>query len=137
MSHKSADHEAVWKTVQSINEAWVMGQLQKLTEYFRPNIVMVLPDFEGRAEGAEAIINTYKQFCDNATVYHFMEGENPHIDIDGNTAMVCYSYDVKYGLGTKIFEGEGQEIWALVKDDGRWQATWRMMTDIEEREAAD
>lgn len=49
--------------VERINDAWLEGRTDRLADLFHAGIVMVLPGFAGRVEGAEAVVAGFEDFC--------------------------------------------------------------------------
>ena len=50
-------------------------------------IVMVFPGFAGRIQGRDAFIAGFRDFCENATIHHFNEGEH-QIDVAAHEAFL-------------------------------------------------
>ena len=109
-----------------MNRAWSKGKLEKLEEYFHKDVVMVAPEFNARAEGREACIESYEEFIGRATVAAFRESDIV-IDIWGATGVSTYSWDIEYELGGQVYKETGRELLVFVRTRGRWQLVWRAL----------
>jgi uncharacterized protein (TIGR02246 family) len=118
--------EEIWQLIQQMNDAWVKDRPEDLASFFREDMVIVHPDFTQRAEGREACLASYQDFCKQAAIQDF-KTSNPGIDIFGGTAIATYSYEITYEMGGERFTDLGRDIFVFVRSDDRWQAVWRTM----------
>ncbi len=128
-SLQTKDQQEVWKVVQEVNEAWVKGHPENLENFFREDMVIVPPDFQQRAVGRESCVASYKDFCRQATVQDFME-KDPGIDVFGNTAVVTYSFEIRYEMKGGTFHEAGRDVFVLLREGGNWRAVWRTMIPL-------
>lgn len=54
------------QVLNRINKAWLNGRPGELREYFHGDMVLVHPGLEGRAEGGETCVQSYKDFTGQA-----------------------------------------------------------------------
>jgi hypothetical protein len=89
---KDGEQEAVWEVMQAINRAWVHGRPDEMEPHLHPDMVIVTSDVEYRADGRDACIDTYKDFCKRATIQDYKE-DQPNVDIFDEQAVVIYQFD--------------------------------------------
>ncbi len=114
----------VWQTVQALNRLWtVENRAGELGRYFHEKMVAITPTDRLRVEGREACVAGWKAFSDNAGIHHWKEID-PKIEVfaDGNFAVVTYYYDISFDMGGQTIKLGGRDMFALVKEDGRWLA---------------
>ena len=90
----SARH-AVAETMQRINHAWLDGRPGDIAALIHPAMVMVYPGFAGRGEGRDTIVAGFVDFCSNARVHSYQEGE-AQIDVAGEAAVMSYTFEMLY-----------------------------------------
>ncbi len=120
------DNEAdiVWNTVQVLNRAWVEdGDAGKLREYFHRDIVAITPVDRERLEGCEACVAGWAEFV-KASKINRWHVSDPDVRLygGGHFAIVTYYYDMSYDTGGKTVETAGRDMFAIVKENGRWWA---------------
>ena len=121
-SDSTAAAEAAWATVQAVNRAWAVHRsLDSLRPHFHPGFVGIYPGSSERTEGIEAVLASYAGFLGAATVNRFRE-EQPRIQVYGGDmfVVVTYVYDMEYVQGGRTIPTTGQDMYALVKEGGRW-----------------
>jgi ketosteroid isomerase-like protein len=122
----------VARVLDAIHRAWTEGRASDLVESFDENIVMVLPGFDGRIEGRDALIAGFEDFCRNARLLGFEESDR-QVDVRDSTAVASFAYVVRYERDGKGYRATGRDLWIFHRfDDGRWRAVWRTMLDVEE-----
>ena len=128
------EREGVASAIHGINEAWLAGRVQDLAAMVHDEIVMVFPGFAGRIQGRDAFIAGFRDFCENATIHHFNEGEH-QIDVAGETAVVNFGYEMLYERSAEQFHTTGRDLWVFAKHGTGWLAVWRTMLDVNETAA--
>jgi uncharacterized protein (TIGR02246 family) len=118
--------DEIRELIERMNDAWVKGEFEQLSSFFREDIAMVHPDFVQRTEGREACIASYRDFCTQAKVNDFKLGETS-IDVFDDTAVATYSYEISYEMGGEQFTDTGRDLFVFIRDNDRWQAVWRTM----------
>jgi uncharacterized protein (TIGR02246 family) len=125
---------AVSAAMQRINQAWLDCRPKDLAPLLHPDMIMVFPGFSGRAEGREALVTGFVDFCDNATVHEYQESEH-QVDVVGDTAVVSFKYEMVYERSGQRYRATGRDLWVFTHQDGDWLAVWRTMLDLQEQPA--
>ena len=125
---------AVSAAMQRINQAWLDRRPKDLAPLLHPDMIMVFPGFSGRAEGREALVTGFVDFCDNATVHEYQESEH-QVDVVGDTAVVSFKYEMVYERSGQRYRATGRDLWVFTQRDGDWLAVWRTMLDLQEQPA--
>jgi ketosteroid isomerase-like protein len=114
----------------TINGAWLSTNLEAvetaLQSCFHRDMVIKGGDLETAAEGRKACVRSYIDFIDQAKISEFKQDE-PDIRIFGNTAIASYSWRIGYSMGGKDYDEKGWDIFAFMREDGKWLAVWRAM----------
>ncbi len=120
--------DGAWEVVRRINRAWTSGDLDDMAELFHPDVVVVHPNFEGRSEGREACVGSYRDFAAQATVKRLDEFD-PQVDVFGDTAVVTYGFQLEYEMGGAALLDRGRDLFVLRRRDGSgpWQVIWRTL----------
>jgi len=122
----------VTAVLEKINRAWLERRPADLSRYFHPVLTMVFPGFSGRAEGREASIAGFTDFCTNAIIHEYKENDL-QIDVIGSTAIANYTYVTVYERAGKRSRATGRDLWVFSVHDGVWLAVWRTMLDLAEQ----
>jgi ketosteroid isomerase-like protein len=122
----SAIHDQLWSHVQTLNNLWVNGKPDQLNPFFREDVVVLHFDYKTRLRGREAVINSYREFCDESTVHSFQQFK-PVIDVFGQTAVVTYAFEIEYEMGDKTYNESGRDMFVFLHEDDQWLVVWRTM----------
>ena len=128
----SEDGDAIRQLVTKINDAWLTGRVDELNECFDENIVMVPSGFEGRAEGRDACVASFKEFIQQARVQEYTQSE-PEIDVWGSAAVATFSWEIEYEMNATSFQESGRDVYVLARAEVGWKAVWRMMIQSSQR----
>jgi hypothetical protein len=90
-------------------------------------MVIVGPDGQRYAEGRDASVESYRTFCEQATVTGYKELE-PTVDVYNHLAVVSYGFDIDYTLDGKPATESGQDFFVLERDGDGWLAVWRQLS---------
>jgi ketosteroid isomerase-like protein len=126
------DRDAALDAMQRINRTWLEGRPRDLAPLLHPAVVMVLPGFSGRAEGRDALVAGFIDFCDHAELYEYEESGH-QIDVTGDTAVVSYAFDMVYERDGARYQSTGHDVWVFTRQGGAWLAVWRALPDLAER----
>jgi ketosteroid isomerase-like protein len=134
MTDLHPDVASVSDTLQQINRIWREGRPQDLQPYLHPGIVMVYPGFQGRAEGRDALIAGFVDFCTNAKTESYTES-GQEVDLIGNTAVASFRFEMVYTRDGASWRSTGRDLWVFERQGDGWLAVWRTMLDLAEEPA--
>lgn len=123
---ESPIHDHLWAHIQRLNNLWVGGNPNQLESFFREDVVILHFDYKTRLRGREAVLNSYREFCDESTVHDFKQFK-PVIDVFGNTAVVTYAFEIEYKMGDQTYNESGRDMFILVQEASKWLVIWRTM----------
>jgi|RhiMethySRZTD1v2_1073278.scaffolds.fasta_scaffold277095_3 hypothetical protein len=125
---------AVAEEMRLINSAWLSGRVDDMEASLHPDIVMALPGVAGRVQGRDALLAGFRDFCNNAKVHEFHDGEM-RIDVAGRTAVVTIQYEMIYERSSTRYRATGRDLWVFERHGGSCLAVWRTMLDMQENAA--
>jgi hypothetical protein len=99
-----------------------------------PEIVLVIPGFSGQVRGREPFLAGFRDFILNARIHEFHEHDH-HIDVVDVTAVVTFTYEMRYDRSGERYRATGRDLWIFQKEGGTWVAVWRTMLDLQESPA--
>ena len=134
LSDDTTARRAVAETMRRINQAWLDGQPDDLAPLIHPAMAMVYPGFAGRGEGRNTIVAGFVDFCSNARVHSYREGDS-QIDVAGETAVMSYNFEMRYERSGEKYLATGRDLWVFTRLEGQWLGAWRTMFDIVEKPA--
>jgi hypothetical protein len=136
MTFKDPEQGKVWEVMQEINRAWVHGSPDDMEPHLHPDMVIVTSDVEYRADGRDACIASYKDFCGRAQIQEYRE-ENPNVDIFDEQAVVIYRFNITYELEGQMHVDQGADIFAFKREQDQWRAIWRTLVAFGVEEDSD
>lgn len=123
----AAARAAVARTLAGLSAAWRNRRYDELAAAFDERIVMALPGFSGRVEGRDALVASYREFMERATLTHYAE-EQATIDIWGRTAVATYRWEMRWVVDSVPNQAAGSEMFIFAQPaggTGEWRAVWR------------
>lgn len=126
--------ESAAAAVHRITQAWLDGRVEDLAPMMHPEVVMARPGFVGTVQGHEAVLASFRDFCQNARVHELSE-HGHHVDVVGEVAVATFRYDMIYERAGRKSRASGRDLWVLWRQAGRWTAAWRTMLEMEEHAA--
>jgi uncharacterized protein (TIGR02246 family) len=126
--------DAVAAALRRINQAWLGGRPDEIARLIHPEMVMVYPGFSGRGQGRAAIVAGFVDFCSNARVHSYREGD-AQVDVAGDTAVVNYTFEMVYERSGERYQATGRDLWVFTRHGGEWLGAWRTMLDLAEKPA--
>ncbi|MDX1585619.1 MAG: nuclear transport factor 2 family protein [Balneolaceae bacterium] len=121
MSNQIKDIEQL---VNRLNDDWLNDRIENLSRYFHKQVVMIQPGTHKKVIGREEMIDSYREFAEEADVSDFRI-RDLRIDVFGETAIVLYTFSIKYRVETTQYDENGLEILVLNLHNGHWQIVWR------------
>lgn len=129
MTFEAKIQQEIWYIIQDINNSWVRGNLNHLSKYFHEKMVIVSLDFQEQGRGRDVCVESYKSFSKQAIIRDFKE-KDPKIFVFGTTVIASYVFQITYEMSGKSFEDAGRDIFVFIREEGKWQAIWRMILPI-------
>lgn len=129
-STRSADDkDAVSRALRRITEIWLAGAPRDLEELLDPRMTMVYPGFAGKAEGRDAVVAGFLEFCESARVERF-DQTGWHVDVVGDVGLASFAFEMLYEREGVRYRSTGRDLWVFRRDGGGWSAVWRTMLDV-------
>ncbi len=112
--------------VARLNSAWQSAQWDSLAAMYHIDAVLIPPDLAPVISGRDAILATYREFADRATLLHFDTlGIRAHMF--DRTTIVHADFQVDYSVDGARAKDDGQEVYVLqpAQNDAGWVIVWR------------
>jgi ketosteroid isomerase-like protein len=111
--------------IRRLNEAWPRGDWDVVGGCFHPDVVMLLPDSDDVMQGRDAMLDSYREFFDIATLNALTIEEI--IVYDYGATVVCHMrFTIDYTIDDEREDASGIEVYTLAADDdGQAQVVWR------------
>ncbi len=117
-------HAGIEGLIRSMNDAWLSGRFDDLNQYFAEDVVMVAPGGGMRMMGREAMIDSFRQYTEQATTHNFDE-TGLDVDVFESTAVASLRFDVDYELDGTRYQESGIDLLVLEHGDTGWLIVWR------------
>jgi len=117
-------HAGIEGLIRSMNDAWLSGRFDDLNQYFAEDVVMVAPGGGMRMMGREAMIDSFRQYTEQATTHNFDE-TGLDVDVFESTAVASLRFDVDYELEGTRYQESGIDFLVLEHGDSGWLIVWR------------
>ncbi len=117
-------HSDLRSRIDALNAAWQERRFAELGEYFHEDARLVAPGLASRIEGRDAIVRTYREFAESATIDSFRL-DPPHLEQWGDTAVATSSFTMTYTFGGRSYTEEGHDVLVLARSGGTWVVVWR------------
>lgn len=123
---RALQHE-IQGVIAEISQAWRNRRLDDLNSIFHEDMVIVGPDFQELSRGRAACVKSYHDFLAQARILDYRESE-PIVDDWTAIAVATSPWEMTYELAGTRYRESGHDTFVFKKEDGRWQAVWRLMT---------
>jgi ketosteroid isomerase-like protein len=129
----NAVRDLVRRTFSDLSAAWQARRYDELEGLFADDIVFALPGFDGRLEGASAVVASYREFMERVTLTAYRE-ESPAVDVWGDTAVVTCRWQMEWLAGGVPNAESGHDVFVFRRSPNTdsqatsWLAVWRTMT---------
>lgn len=119
----------VARTLAAMSAAWRERRYDDLATYLAEDMVFALPGFNGRLEGATAVVASYREFMERVTITAYEEAP-PMVDVWEDTAVASYRWTMAWIAGDVPNREAGHDLFVLkrVEAGTPWRAVWRTMT---------
>jgi uncharacterized protein (TIGR02246 family) len=120
--------EEIRRVLAAVSAAWQGRRYDLLAQLFADDMVFALPASSARLDGAQAIVESYREFMDRVTLTEYRE-EDPSIDVWGDTAVVTYRWEMAWLAGNVPNREAGHDVFVFRRNPGApWRAVWRTMS---------
>ena len=123
--------------VLALNDCWQRGDLEAIAAFYHPDVVLLPPDLGLPICGREAVVASYLEFLQAATLDHF---EVLELEIfpfaapsGGRTYMAHLTFAVTYTLDGETYIEKGLEAYTLADGDDGLQILWRHQSVLDSR----
>jgi ketosteroid isomerase-like protein len=116
--------EALIAFIQDMDRCWVERRFGELSAYLADDVVMVAPGGRQRVEGADAAIDSYREFMSRCELSRF-DSHGHVVTRNGDTAIVEYDWNMAWSDQGTDHEAKGREILVLAHQDRGWRVVWR------------
>jgi hypothetical protein len=124
------NEQEIRELIHAMNDAWLGLPAEEipaaLDACFHQDMAIRGADLSVTARGKDACIQSYVDFVQQAAIRECTL-EDPEIDLAGNSATAVYNWEMTYELDGQEYSEAGADILMLVREDGRWLVTWRLM----------
>lgn len=131
----SSVESTIKQFIRDMNAAWLEGRIDDLDSYFAKNVVLVPPGSQDRIVGREAMVESFRQYAEQATTHDFEETALL-VDVMGTIAVATLQFRIHYEFEGHEYKEVGQEILILTRTEQGWQILWRTQIPGETKEVA-
>jgi hypothetical protein len=110
--------------VQAMDRCWMERRYDDLASYIAEEVVMVAPGGQGRMEGLDAAVESYREFMSRSHVDRY-ETSGHIVTERGDAAVVEYGWDMEWESDGAGHSASGREILMLARRGGAWRVVWR------------
>ena len=114
--------------VERVNEAWTSGRPADIGRYVHDDVAIVGPDFSVLAQGRDACVGSYAEFCEQARTLAFSMHDIA-VQVIGDTALAFYGFDIRYERDGSVSHETGREIFVFGWSPAGWLAVSRIIPD--------
>lgn len=130
--------ESIETFIQELNSTWQRGDFAALENFYHENVVLLPPDSAEPIHGRTAVIESYKEFNEQATLSEFRITElqiypfGSTTSVDSAIHMVHMRFEVAYRLDGHNYRDSGLEVYAVMSNTEP-QIIWRSQNVLENR----
>lgn len=123
--------------VLSLNDCWQRGDLDALAGFYHPDVVLLPPDLGEPIRGRDAVVASYLEFLQAATLNHFeVLGLEifPFTAKTGHSTVVAHmTFAVTYLLEGETYVERGLEAYTLGEAEDGLSILWRHQSVLDSR----
>lgn len=123
--------------VLALNACWQTGDLEALTGFYHPDVVLLPPDLGVPICGREAVVASYLEFLQAASLASFEVLELEVFPFTASTGshtfMAHLTFAVTYTLDNETYVEKGLEAYALGEDEDGLKILWRHQSVLDSR----
>jgi hypothetical protein len=117
---------AVRALLDRIDGGWRYARWDELAECLDERMVMVAPGMQGRVEGRDACVDSYRDFMDQATLIRYRT-EPPVVDVWDETAVATFGWEMVWESAGTPHREAGRDVFVCRRagEPAAWRAVWR------------
>ena len=123
--------------VRALNDCWQGGDLSALEGFYHPDVVLLPPDLGQPIRGREAVVASYLEFLQAASLDHFEVLELAVFPFEApagsQTFMAHLTFAVSYTLDGETYVEKGLEVYTIARQDGGLKILWRHQSVLDSR----
>ncbi len=123
--------------VLALNDCWPRGDLDALAQFYHPDVVLLPPDLGEPICGREAVVASYLEFLQAASLEHFEVLALEVFPFQGTggsrTFMAHLTFAVTYTLDGETYVEKGLEAYTIAGDDDGLKILWRHQSVLDSR----
>ncbi len=104
--------DAIRILISALSEAWQREDWTALEGCYHEDVVLMPPDAGAPILGRDAVLETYRDFCNVATLERFQEVELEVFTFE-STHIAHMRFEIDYELDGQRYRDEGLEIYVL------------------------
>ena len=121
-----------------LNEAWQAGRFDELADFYHPDVVLLPPDAGEPIRGREAVVGSYREFAEAATLIEFqVTGMDVFEFTESGGSSVCHMrFEIEYQTEGQRFRESGLEVYAMCETSESTQPIilWRSQAVLDAEE---
>lgn len=110
--------------IRELNETWLRGRIDDLGQFFARDVVVAPPGDKHRVIGREAVVDSFRQFVEQAKTHRFDELDL-QVDVVATNAVAVLEFAIRYEIEGLTYEERGRDILVMALSEGVWQIVWR------------
>ena len=129
------DVERAATHILSLNEAWRAGRFEELETFYHPDVILLPTDAGIPIAGRAAVVASYREFAEAATLHDFEITSLDCYPFDGAT--VCHMrFEIEYEIEHGRYRESGLEVYVVTigPDAARPVIAWRSQAVLETAE---
>ncbi len=116
--------------VEKLNFIWLHNDAGTIAPavrgFFTDDVVVVGPNLQRVAGGADAVARSYDDFASSARILEAELGD-PVVDKFGTVAVVTVPWSMTYEYQETRATERGHEVYVLLSDAAGWKICWRQI----------
>jgi len=125
-SLESKHKEQIHQIIKQINQSWLEGHPENLSQFFHDNMLIFSPDFKIMSAGKAVCMKSYSDFITQAVINDYHESD-PEIHVWGDTAVAFYNFKIAWEIKGKTLKETGRDFVVFTFENDKWLAVWRMV----------
>jgi ketosteroid isomerase-like protein len=130
--------ERIRALILRLNEAWQAGRFNELADFYHPDVVLLPPDAGEPIRGRAAVVASYREFAEAATLIEFQVTGMDVFEFSGSGgSSVCHMrFEIEYETAGQRFRESGLEVYVMSETSDSTQPVilWRSQAVLDAEE---